>query len=845
MKTVFLRGRYLIFAAALGLASLYSMYRVGPGPHDGYLEANSNSGVRDNAIRQNLRKYLTSRYGYRIDEDGIVLAPRFGIPDGYGYSVIGWFCGLEVGGSSVDLYSVNAFMSSAGVPLSVDRPVNVSRTPDADERILDAIKDRVLFASTRPSESLVLVMLSFEDDGALKGSGDRSSMAHAIDAEQRFGRLRLPWRVELIAEDSPNTLSAQLFQDRIEGRLGETDFSYTLRNGRVEPRGLFTVVQGSTGEASSWYTWRDVLNASALLGEGRLVTLLDMVDGLGNRFESILKDESLTPLIPPQVPTSIKSDELNWPPRLPFGKTGDLFWKNSPLCKSADCPIKMLSASDEARLAGVTVMGIDSRRLGLQYQVGRKYPRSTTGLVGAEPTALQVETKTLLRLPITNRGANGRTGAVASDRVLIPPQTGQPTVLMNNRGQVGFGLWHGGVIGDDWSSLWQRSQPLIEGGFAVHAMSSWRQMSHVRHPESRVFRSALGLSTDGHMLYAFGDNINASQLSNAMIQAGTVFAIPLLDHRPSEAVLHAGRIWDDGVTESLEAPLSDISDALEYFLVYQTERLPSAIENRSKHWSDTAGRFRTHYQSGGYTLLSKLSLSADELETSSGVTVYAFDSLQLRGHLLPGWAEPRPKDSERLDSLRLPSEPLLAINIGLRNQRSPFGMIFERRVWRQPKRGALSLVADGRGTLRFGTYGSRNVPDTVRWFTLIQGPPLVIGGEAVGQNLANSSGVPSVAVGLSKDVVFFIVSEDGNRASLATTAKLLELKDLMLLGERGTSETGILHRYFSQKEKLYSTDSLTDRLTPFRAARSFDTSLLFTGRVAQPQASAFSGKMAP
>ncbi len=845
MKTVFLRSRYLIFLSALGIAFLYSFYRVGPGPGAGYEAVGEQSSLRDDAIRENLRRYLTTRYGHRIDEDGIVLAPRFGIPDGYGYSVVGWFCGTDGGGEKLDLYAVNAFMSASGIPLSVDRPINVSRTPDADERILDSIKDRVLFTSQTPSSNLVIVMLGFDEDGILKGEPSGTSMAHAIDAYQRFGRLTLPWRVELVTKSESPEVAAAFVDGNVQGSLDGVPFAYNVRTGLPEPASILSIVQGGTGEKSAWYTWRDVLYASAILGEGRLTTLLDMVDALSNRFDFFLGMEEHVPLFPPQIPRSLGAGELNWPPRLPFGISSDIFWANADLCQSADCPITMLEAAVEKRLQGVNVMAIDSRRLGLQYVAGRKYPISSTGLVGSSSAPSNVSTKVLLRIPITNRVQQGRTGSIAMGRTFVPPQNGQPTLLMNNRGQTAFGLWAGANFREKWSSLWQRTQPLIEGGFIVHSATESEGGDAIRHQDSAVFRSAIGLSTDGHILYAYGEDLTISKLANALIQAGAVFAIPILDHEPQAAYLRAGRVWDDGLVEQLDTPLETPSAALEYFLVYQTERLPRQTEARLDHWGPNAGRFRSYYESGGYKLMSTLSITGKELGTPEGVEVYAMDSLQLRAHLLPGWAEPRPGESERLDSLRLPSEPLLLLNIGLRNKRSPFGMIFERRVWRQPKRGALSLVADGRGTMRFGVYGSREVPDTVRWFTLIQGPPLLLDGQALGQGLASTTGVPMVAVGLKHDVAYFILSDDGNRDALVKAAGYIGLTDLMVLGERGTTDTGQVRRYFSNKGKLYSADKSGTRLRPFQAARAFDTAILFTGRVAQPQARSFSGQAAP
>ena len=91
-------------------------------------------------------------------------------------------------------------------------------------------------------------------------------------------------------------------------------------------------------------------------------------------------------------------------------------------------------------------------------------------------------------------------------------------------------------------------------------------------------------------------------------------------------------------------------------------------------------------------------------------------------YLMPGWAEPRPSEAERLESLRLSSSPLFSLTSDSCNERSPFGMIFERKVCNSPSVRRSPWLQTVAGQFGFGRYGMSTVPDDVRWFTLIQGP---------------------------------------------------------------------------------------------------------------------------
>jgi hypothetical protein len=122
-------------------------------------------------------------------------------------------------------------MSQRGVPLSVDRLTNVSETPDADERILDAEESRVLFWAKQADGRVVLTMLGFNDDGSLTSTRSQDSFIHSVDAMQRFGQLRLPWRVELRTKPGVKSVTGRLFDDCIDGTIDGDSYVYEIRTG--------------------------------------------------------------------------------------------------------------------------------------------------------------------------------------------------------------------------------------------------------------------------------------------------------------------------------------------------------------------------------------------------------------------------------------------------------------------------------------------------------------------------------------------------------------------------------------------------------------------------------------
>ena len=76
-----------------------------------------------------------------------------------------------------------------------------------------------------------------------------------------------------------------------------------------------------------------------------------------------------------------------------------------------------------------------------------------------------------------------------------------------------------------------------------------------------------------------------------------------------------------------------------------------------------------------------------------------------------GIAEPRVPEVDARNELVLPTAPLVALGIGLRAPTSAFGLTIERRVWKRPQEGIMTLVSDAEGEMSIALRCRWNRPD--------------------------------------------------------------------------------------------------------------------------------------
>ncbi|MGZ3456438.1 MAG: hypothetical protein ACXVEF_42935, partial [Polyangiales bacterium] len=121
-------------------------------------------------------------------------------------------------------------------------------------------------------------------------------------------------------------------------------------------------------------------------------------------------------------------------------------------------------------------------------------------------------------------------GMTIRRRTFAPPVKGVATLLMHDDGRLGFGTFGVGTkIPDDIRSLRQNLEPLFEDGvYNPAGRKRWGGIIKATNQVGqRAKRSGICRTAGGHLLYLWGDAIEAADLGAAMKQAGCEYGMHL------------------------------------------------------------------------------------------------------------------------------------------------------------------------------------------------------------------------------------------------------------------------------------------------------------------------------
>jgi hypothetical protein len=236
-----------------------------------------------------------------------------------------------------------------------------------------------------------------------------------------------------------------------------------------------------------------------------------------------------------------------------------------------------LRPDEERPYAKVLLVAMDLRQLDLDMEAGVEDPEPLTGPHGSG--RIPRDPLVYKRVAAAFNGAfkteHGHYGMMVHKRVLLPPVPGSATVLVLDDGRVGFGTWGaerkvGGIVGvADGSivSFRQNLAPLLDRG---EVNPTGRNLWGFTLPGKGVQteRTGLCVTTSGHLLYAWGDDVSATTLAKAMKMGGCDYAMHL-DMNP----YHTGFLFtaiDDLTTKKYKSQLltPGMSIPLERYIQY-------------------------------------------------------------------------------------------------------------------------------------------------------------------------------------------------------------------------------------------------------------------------------------
>jgi hypothetical protein len=256
---------------------------------------------------------------------------------------------------------------------------------------------------------------------------------------------------------------------------------------------------------------------------------------------------------PPALDTSEASvEEAHWPParitsiwKEPEPGEGewtvpDVPWlrKTAGVAEGAPSAFyrTFLRPDEERPYAKVLLVAMDTRQLDFDMEAGVEDPEPLTGPHGSGriPRDPAVSRRVAAAFNGAFKTEHGHYGMMVHKRVLLPPVAGAATVVVLDDGRVGFGTWGegrrvGGLVGVDDDSIVsfrQNLEALIDRG---QVNPTGRSLWGFTLPGkgAQTERTGLCVTTSGHLLYAWGDDVSATTLARAMKMGGCDYALHL------------------------------------------------------------------------------------------------------------------------------------------------------------------------------------------------------------------------------------------------------------------------------------------------------------------------------
>jgi hypothetical protein len=181
-----------------------------------------------------------------------------------------------------------------------------------------------------------------------------------------------------------------------------------------------------------------------------------------------------------------------------------------------------------ARRPDISLLSFDQRLVTLHLHSGTVDAGSTgwrygPEIGGSERRRLVAAFNGAFRLSTNSGGfySNGRTAA--------PLSAGLGSIVTYSDGKTDIGAWHQGVptAGQHVVSVRQNLRLLIAGGHAADTVGCLLCWGATLGGTATPARSALGITADGHLIWAGGENLTVTSLAGALLAARVVRAVEL------------------------------------------------------------------------------------------------------------------------------------------------------------------------------------------------------------------------------------------------------------------------------------------------------------------------------
>jgi len=565
-KSALLRGHYALIVAAAGLFGVAS--------------ACSTSVVPKNI--DGLAAALGKASGAVVKADDIRWEPSRGLLADLLVGRFVLFLGSERASAPRDVYRARVRLSPEGTPIDVTSWYNLTSTPLGDDHALVVRGSRAAFATSAFGQEQSVTCLDLDGEGVQNVTRKLDDRAMAwITNLQRTGSGEGIGRIDVTLDDPAERIGLALAEKSLDVVLADNasrdDKTRRLRLDldRAVSDGAGVHVEVGRHLSKRLIFWAvDTVRAIAWIGAEPVAWLEEKTFALRDTlkqaaFKVTSSGEALAGQAPEGVPANApgaasapsvldvsqaSADLDQWPPPpiRSMWKTpepGEGAWevptqpwiKKLPATVDGELPpsgfFRTFVRTDEQRpYSRVLLVAMDMRQFDLHIEGGNEDPKPLIGPPGAGriPRDPAVLTRVAAAFNGGFKTEHGSWGMVLKKRVLLPPVPGAATVIMTKDARVGMGSWGmnkdvGGIVGienADILSLRQNLDPLVDGDH-VNPLGRAQWGFTLPGTSMQTERSGICITNAGHLIYAWGDDVNAITLGKAMKLAGCIYGMHL------------------------------------------------------------------------------------------------------------------------------------------------------------------------------------------------------------------------------------------------------------------------------------------------------------------------------
>lgn len=486
------------------------------------------------------------------------------------------FLARAQGEDTRDVWRARVRLTPEGQALEVSAAHDLTATPLGDDHQLVVRGTHAAFATRAYGQEQSVTVLDLSGEGTQnKAVVALDRMMAAVTSLMQTGRLEGVGRIGVTLDTPARAVALELDDaalamtlftgdprkpatatvERLD--LGTGDLAPPTDTARAEPGTHLPK------RLSHWVV--DTLRAVPWIGPAPIAWAEDQALGVRDSYrrfayasgsqgaETKIAIAAADPPPPPVLDTSQASvEEAHWPPAaIPTiwqsaepgeGEwvTPDVPWLRAVPGVASDAPSAFFRTyvrpDTERPYVKVLLVAMDLRQLDLDMEAGVEDPEPLTGPPGSG--RIPRDPAVYKRVAAAFNGAfkteHGHYGMMVHRRVLLPPLPGSASVVVLDDGRVGFGTWGqdrkvGGIAGvpdDQIASFRQNLEPLLDQGkFNPSGRNLWGFTLPGKGAQTE--RSGMCVTTSGHLVYAWGDDVSAPTLAKALSMASCDYAIHL------------------------------------------------------------------------------------------------------------------------------------------------------------------------------------------------------------------------------------------------------------------------------------------------------------------------------